>query len=200
MPKTKEQFQAIKEERADSILRSALPIFTIKGYDGTSIDEIAKAANCSHGLLYHYYKNKDDLFHEMMELIVVPYVRSVRESVDLNQKASYALHDLINAHLNALKSDNDELCMSIYLILNMHLQRTVNLKRRPSNRKRLGEYIMDLIERGQYEGDFTKEYSSREITMILMTSLKGLSYNRIMLGSKKFCCPHSEPFMRMIYK
>ena len=200
MPKTKEQFQAIKEERADSILRSALPIFSIKGYDGTSIDEIAKAANCSHGLLYHYYKNKDDLFHEMMELIVVPYVQDVRKNVNLNQKAAYALHDLIDAYLNALKSENDEQCMSIYLILNMHLQKTVNFKRRPSGRKRLGEYFMELIERGQYEGDFNKEFSPREVTIILMTSLKGLSYNRIMLGNKKFYCPHSEPFMRMIFK
>ena len=59
MPKTKEQFEQIRNERINTILESALTLFAYKGYDAVNLDEVTKEANCSHGLLYHYFKGKE---------------------------------------------------------------------------------------------------------------------------------------------
>ena len=52
MPRTQEQFELIRTERMNIILTSAMYLFATKGYDSTTLDEIAKDAGCSHGLLY----------------------------------------------------------------------------------------------------------------------------------------------------
>ena len=56
-----------KEERRAEILAAAKKVFARKGYHGTTIAEIAKAARLSYGSIYWYFDSKDSLFHELME-------------------------------------------------------------------------------------------------------------------------------------
>lgn len=56
-----------KELRRSEILAAAKKVFARKGYHGTTIAEIAKAANLSYGSIYWYFDSKDALFHELME-------------------------------------------------------------------------------------------------------------------------------------
>ncbi|WP_337861202.1 TetR/AcrR family transcriptional regulator [Ferroplasma sp.] len=51
----------MKNGRKERILNSAIKIFSIKGYNGTSMDEIAIDAGVSKGLLFFYYKSKENL-------------------------------------------------------------------------------------------------------------------------------------------
>ena len=55
----------MKDERKLSILESALPLFAIHGKD-ISIDMICQKAKCSHGLAYHYFKNVDQIYNELL--------------------------------------------------------------------------------------------------------------------------------------
>ena len=51
-----------KLDRKNDILKSALKVFCEKGYSGAKIDDITKKAKCSHGLFYHYFPTKKNLF------------------------------------------------------------------------------------------------------------------------------------------
>ena len=44
------------------ILRAAVELFTLKGYDGTSVDDIAEAASVSKQTVYSHFGNKETLF------------------------------------------------------------------------------------------------------------------------------------------
>lgn len=46
----------------DKILNAAIAEFGTKNYGDASLNNICKDNNISKGLIYHYYKNKDDLF------------------------------------------------------------------------------------------------------------------------------------------
>lgn len=48
------------------IIDAAFEIFRKKGYYGTNTEDIAKAAGVSIGCLYSYFKDRDDLFHEVL--------------------------------------------------------------------------------------------------------------------------------------
>jgi AcrR family transcriptional regulator len=48
------------------IVRTALKLFAQHGYTSTPISLIAKTAKVSQGLLYNFFKGKDDLLKEMM--------------------------------------------------------------------------------------------------------------------------------------
>ena len=48
-----------KERREQSILTAAADLITIKGYNATSIEEIAERADVGVGAVYNYFHNKD---------------------------------------------------------------------------------------------------------------------------------------------
>lgn len=55
------------EIRKAQILKTAMKLFYEKGYDNTSLDEIAKELNVVKGLCYRYYDSKQALFEEVLE-------------------------------------------------------------------------------------------------------------------------------------
>lgn len=67
-PLNAEQLHQIRDERIEQIIRSALKIFSRKGIIGAKMSLIASDAGISHGLLYHYFKSKDELFVSLIRL------------------------------------------------------------------------------------------------------------------------------------
>jgi AcrR family transcriptional regulator len=59
------QIQA--EERRLQIMETALKVFADKGFKGASIKDIAEAAGISQGLMYHYFKSKENLLAETIK-------------------------------------------------------------------------------------------------------------------------------------
>ncbi|MCR4846565.1 MAG: TetR/AcrR family transcriptional regulator [Eubacterium sp.] len=57
----KEIVQPRAIETREKLLKSALELYTEKGYHKTTVDEIAKNAGLSTGVAYRYFKNKKDL-------------------------------------------------------------------------------------------------------------------------------------------
>lgn len=53
----------LTKEQTDSILKAAAEEFANKGYAHTSVRDIAKSAGVSVGVIYKYYKDKEDLFN-----------------------------------------------------------------------------------------------------------------------------------------
>lgn len=87
-PRSPEQFAEIREERRHQILDAALHVFAEDSYHGSSMAAVAKRAKVSKGLIYNYFKSKEeilltlisDLFDEAMELMDVdPEVPLTRE-------------------------------------------------------------------------------------------------------------------------
>jgi AcrR family transcriptional regulator len=51
-----------KEQRQAELLETAVAVFAERGYQTTTMDEIAERAGVSKGMLYIYFKNKEALF------------------------------------------------------------------------------------------------------------------------------------------
>lgn len=66
-PRTKQQFEELREQSREKIMEAALDLFGTKGFDATSITDIAKKAGVSKGLLYHYFSSKEHLVKEMID-------------------------------------------------------------------------------------------------------------------------------------
>lgn len=61
MPRTKEQFEELRNQKIELIERTAMECFAKMGFHNTSIGTIAKEAGISVGLTYNYYSSKDEL-------------------------------------------------------------------------------------------------------------------------------------------
>lgn len=66
MPRTQEQFEAIRSERREHILQSALKVFAEDGYHNASISKVSKAAGISKGLMYNYFESKEQLLQTLI--------------------------------------------------------------------------------------------------------------------------------------
>ena len=200
MPRTKEQNELIKQQREHQILLSALYLFSYKGYDAVTLDELSDAANCSHGLIYHYYPSKQHLYDALIEKIVNPMIAKLVSNFDYKQKAKFVMIDIMDSYLRALKSSNDEYAWAINLILNVRLQSDFNqmLAAKEASNK-IYQFMYETIERGKKEGDFRENRDSKEQIISLVAVMKGLSYTRMRTGYRKFICPNVDILMGMLY-
>ncbi|MBI4858555.1 MAG: TetR/AcrR family transcriptional regulator [Acetobacterium woodii] len=74
-----------KEKRMDDIVNAAVAIFLDKGYEGASMEAIAKSAQISKGGLYHHFSSKDEILYYANEKLNEPiyeYVRLAAENPD----------------------------------------------------------------------------------------------------------------------
>ena len=69
---TEPRYQRRKEDRPAEITAAAFSTFVENGYAGTRVEEVAKRAGVSKGLLYLYFKTKEELFKSVVKSFVVP--------------------------------------------------------------------------------------------------------------------------------
>ena len=55
------------EERRQEILDTAMKVFYEKGYEKTSISDIAREMNVAQGLCYRYFSSKEELFDTALD-------------------------------------------------------------------------------------------------------------------------------------
>lgn len=60
------------EDRRAEIIAVAIKLFVAKGYSGTRLDEVARAARVSKGLPYLYFESKEDLFKAVVREALLP--------------------------------------------------------------------------------------------------------------------------------
>lgn len=85
--KIKADGSGAKESRKRELAIAGLKVFCEKGFDGATIEDIVKKAGCSHGLFYHYFKNKNEVFDETMRIHRVFTARRIaRKSINSSKR------------------------------------------------------------------------------------------------------------------
>ena len=85
-PRTKAQFEEIRQKSRENIENIALELFALKGYHSTSIAQIAEKAGISKGLLYNYYESKEHLLEIVIMKVYDEIIRIVQMSTNLPAK------------------------------------------------------------------------------------------------------------------
>src|SRR5215471_3139772 len=55
------------DQRRLQLIDTALALFAQKGVDGTTVKDLSEAAGVAQGLLYHYFRSKDELFQAALD-------------------------------------------------------------------------------------------------------------------------------------
>src|SRR5512141_3134007 len=56
----------MRDERQQAILACAVRLFATRGLAATKVADIAEAVGMSQGLLYHYFRSKEEIFVEIV--------------------------------------------------------------------------------------------------------------------------------------
>lgn len=87
-----------REANKKFILKIAERIFSQKGYSLTTMDEIAKEAQFSKATLYHYFKNKSEMFFEIIyksfEEVLQRIIKIQKMNVNAEEKLKKAIYTI----------------------------------------------------------------------------------------------------------
>ncbi len=137
------------------ILRTSATLFRERGYDATSMNDIAGALKLSKGGLYHHFRSKDEiLFHIMnhaMDITEERVLAPIREIADPEER----LRALIRLHIQLVVRARDR---EITVILHENHPLPPALRKRVNARKK--EYI-HVLE--QLINDVSRARKSKDV-------------------------------------
>lgn len=83
------------EDRRDKILLKALELYMVEGYANVSITDLQAALDMGRGTLYYYFKDKDELFQEVVDMFLIKPKQRALERV----RETGTIPDMIDAML-----------------------------------------------------------------------------------------------------
>ena len=87
-------------DRYETILAAATRAFADKGYESTSITEIAQSADVSDGLIYKYFASKRDLLEHVLRAFYERVIADLGAKVARGENFGERLYILISEHLS----------------------------------------------------------------------------------------------------
>ena len=84
------RYQRRKQDRPQEITEAAFAAFAEKGYTATKVEEVARRAGVSKGLLYVYFKTKEDLFKAVIRSVVAPRIDELTRALASSELSAEA--------------------------------------------------------------------------------------------------------------
>jgi AcrR family transcriptional regulator len=95
------------EQRREAILDAALEVFAQRGFNGSSIDEIAHAAGVSKALIYEHFPSKRDLHVSLLERHTQEIFERLAESAATSDPGEVRLRAGVDAFLDFVEHRRD---------------------------------------------------------------------------------------------
>jgi len=148
------------------ILRTAARLFQQRGYDATSMNDVAAALKLSKGGLYHHFQSKDEILFDLMDHAmditqerVIDAVRDVSDPED-------RLRMLVRRHIAVVLSERDR---EITVMLHENHPLPPSLRRRINARKKQYVHFLErLVADVQIARGAKGSVSSRAATFALL--------------------------------
>lgn len=93
------------EDRRSAILDAALEVFSRRGYNGASIDDIAQAAGISKALIYEHFPSKKDLHVSLLERHTQQIFVRLAETADTDEPGEVRLRNGVDAFLEWVETN-----------------------------------------------------------------------------------------------
>ncbi len=147
IPLTEEELSRRRHE----IFEAAVKLFLEKGFNETSMREIAESVGVGKSTLYDYFPTKDEILLSVVEEELQRLTETARAIAAQNTPIPEKLRQIIFAYLEYLATNED-----FYMKLSLEVQRLTQISQARIQLKRHAyqDVLCDLIEAGIREGCF----------------------------------------------
>jgi TetR/AcrR family transcriptional regulator, fatty acid metabolism regulator protein len=94
-----------ESERRKTILRAAVDVFSRKGFQGCRIADVAREAGVAYGLVYHYFKDKDELLGSVFESGWRAFLGRVQVALAEQTDFESRIRSVVNVAFEAYRRD-----------------------------------------------------------------------------------------------
>ena len=84
------RYQRRKQDRPQEITEAAFGAFAENGFTATKVEDVARRAGVSKGLLYVYFKTKEELFKAVIRSVVTPRLDELTRTLDTSDLTAEA--------------------------------------------------------------------------------------------------------------
>ena len=104
-----------KTSAKNTLLAAAAALFREKGYDRTTVRDLAKAVGLQSGSLFYHFRNKEEILTEVMRDGILAVTEAVTNAIDNRQPPVQQLQAMAQAHLEMLLGPSqDALAVMLY--------------------------------------------------------------------------------------
>lgn len=97
--------EARDQDRRKTILRAAVEVFARKGYHGCRIADVAREAGVAYGLVYHYFRNKEELLQLVFETGWGGFISRIRDAAEASAPLEQKIRRIAQVAFEAYRID-----------------------------------------------------------------------------------------------
>jgi AcrR family transcriptional regulator len=133
----------------DQIVHAAASLLASKGYEATSLDDVAAAAGITKGTVYYHFDSKEALYWAVVAPNVAKTVLRAEEAVARNPSPREAIIEIVMLLTRGARESNEKyMYYQEMLPLNDEMRRAIREQER-----RYEALVADVIRRGQEAGE-----------------------------------------------
>ena len=168
------------EVSKETITLSALKAFCEKGYESCTIDDIMEKANASHGLFYHYFKNKKEIFDiiikERKDFIDKETVEKLYLIPDYKEKLSCLTKKLFDN----IREDETYSYYFYFFVSQAFNKRDKKAVFKKETDKVPPHIILEnMFSSGQEKGFYRTDFSPKDLVKLYMSIIKGATIHYV---------------------
>jgi len=169
--KNRESGEATKQE----IIKIAVDIITAKGFSNTSLTDISNKIGISKPALYWHFKNKDELFIEVINYVRQEYIEKLREiSKQANQSPREKLKQIVGYSYQKTFDDLNMCVLPMKMLVEfLNTNENLGTVLREIYADCIG-IIKDVLDEGISTGTFRKGVDTWSFAMCLIGSMDGI--------------------------
>ena len=167
MLRTLTERSTAQEDKRRVILDAAVRVFARKGYHASRVGDIAEEAGVAHGLLYHYFRSKEELLETIFRETWRDVLDAVRAVEETDETARERLAGVAKILLRAWRRDPD-----LVRVLVREVTRGSHLQRRIDEIDQAFAGLERIIARGQEDGEFRADLDARMVSYVFYGALE----------------------------
>ena len=170
------------DRRRADILKNALAVFTEDGYSGTTFQKIAEKSGITRTTLYHYFRDKREIFFYAIKSFMDKIESNVQEAMKRNFTSCAAQLKAVMESIIGTCYEQQKL-LAVILAYLLQLQKEGedvedSIKRRTLRWRHI---FSSIIIEGQKRGEFTRKATVKDANTLFYALLESMVFHIALL-------------------
>ncbi len=170
-------------DKRQRILKSAIKVFSQKGFFNSKVSEVARQAGVADGTIYLYFRNKDDLLISLFEEKMGEIVENARRRVSEERGALARLRAYIDGHMDLLNTES-----GLIEVLQVELRQSNKFLKGyfPLKFIEYLDILSGILEEGKKEGVFREDLNTTLTRRAIFGAMDEISLVFVLTRKKKY--------------
>ena len=161
-------------------MKIVVQVLSREGLHDTTMDVVAKEAGVAKGTLYAYFRNKEDLVREAIDITIAPMLEELTSILKSNLAPDLKLMQMTNSHLSYFEQHRD--FFSIFVNDRNREQRRIK-RYKSCQYQDLVEDVAKVIRQG-IDAKIFQDVDHRKVAAMLLESSISVIFQRLFYSDK----------------